>query len=79
MGMKCQNLMTKEIFACKELLMSKIKDKEKFKNEINIMSKCDHPNIVKLIEIYDDKRHYEIIMEECCGGTLTERLFKKMD
>ena len=76
---RVENKLTKEIFACKELIKSKIKDEKKFRNEINIMSKCDHPNIAKLIEIYDDKRHYEIIMEECCGGTLTERLFKKMD
>ena len=43
------------------------------------MSKCDHPNIVKLIEIYEDKRHYELIMEELEGGTLTERLLEKME
>ena len=76
---RVQNLMTKEIFACKELLMSKIKDKEKFKNEINIMSKCDHPNIIKLIEIYEDKRHLELVMEECLGGTLFDRLLKKIE
>ena len=43
------------------------------------MSKCDHPNIVKLIEIYEDKRYYDIITEELCGGTLLERLMEKME
>ena len=76
---RVQNLITSEIFACKELPISKIKDKEKFKNEVNIMSKCDHPNIIKLMEIYEDKRYLELVMEECCGGTLFERLLKKMD
>ena len=74
---RVQNLITSEIFACKELPVNKIKDKEKFKNEVNIMSKCDHPNIIKLIEIYEDKRYLELVMEECCGGTLFDRLLKK--
>ena len=76
---RVQNLITSEIFACKELLISKIKDKEKFKNEINIMSKCDHPNIIKLIEIYEDKRYLDLVMEECCGGSLFDRLLKKIE
>ena len=74
-----QNLMTKEIFACKELPIKKIKDKIKFKNEINIMSECDHPNIIKLVEIYEDKLFIELIMEECFGGTLFDRLFKNLE
>ena len=76
---RVENKSTNEVFACKELLMSKIKDQKKFRNEINIMSECDHPNIIKLIEIYEDKLHYELIMEELNGGSLTERLIEKVD
>ena len=76
---RVKNLMTGEIFACKELPVKKIKDKEKFNKEINIMSKCDHPNIIKLVEIYEDKRFIELIMEECYGGTLFDRLLKNME
>ena len=76
---RVENKSTNEIFACKELLKSKIKDQKKFRNEINIMSECDHPNIIKLIEIYEDKLHYELIMEELNGGSLTERLIEKVD
>ena len=76
---RVQHLMTKEAFACKELPVKKIKDKEKFKNEINIMSKCDHPNIIKLVEIYEDRMFIELIMEECFGGTLFDRLYKNME
>ena len=76
---RVKNMITKEIFACKELPLSKINDKQKFKNEINIMSKCDHPNIIKLIEIYEDKRFVELIMEECYGGTLFDRLLNRME
>ena len=76
--LRVENKLTHEVFACKELIKSKIKDEKEFRNEINIMSKCDHPNIIKLIEIYADKRYYKIIMEELTGGTLLERLIEKM-
>ena len=76
---RVQNLTTNEVFACKELPIKKINDLEKLKKEINIMSKCDHPNIIKLIEIYEDNRQLDLIMEECLGGTLFDRLLKKME
>ena len=76
---RVENKSTNEVFACKELSKAKIKDKKKFKNEINIMSECDHPNIIKLIEIYEDKIHYDLILEELNGGSLTERLLEKME
>ena len=76
---RVQNIKTKEIYACKELAKSKINNIEKFKNEINIMSKCDHPSIIKLYEIYEDPRYIELIMEQCLGGTLFDRLIKKIE
>jgi calcium-dependent protein kinase len=76
---RVENQTTKEVFACKELPINKIKDIEKFKKEINIMSKADHPNIIKLHEIYHNKTHLDLVMEECLGGTLFDRLLKKME
>ena len=76
---RVQNKKTKEVYACKELVKKRIKDIEKFQNEVNIMSKCDHPNIVKLQEIYENGSKYELIMEECIGGTLFTRLMDKID
>ena len=76
---RVQNKKTKEVFACKELAKSKINNLDKFKNEINIMSKCDHPSIIKLYEIYEDPRYIELVMEQCIGGTLFDRLIKNME
>ena len=76
---RVQNKKTKEIYACKELAKSKINDKEKFKNEINIMSRCDHPSIIKLYEIFEDSRYIDLVMEQCLGGSLLDRLIKKME
>jgi len=41
-------------------------------NEISILSTVDHPNVVKLIDTYEDKGHYCLIMELMQGGELFE-------
>ena len=39
-------------------------------NEINILMKMDHPNIVKIFEFYNSPTHYYLITEYCEGGCL---------
>jgi calcium-dependent protein kinase len=34
----------------------------------------DHPNIVKLFEVYDQKNYYVMVMELCDGGELFHRI-----
>ena len=76
---RVQNNLTKEVFACKELVKSQISDPTKFNKEINILSKCDHPNIIKLYEVYEDSRYFDLIMEQCIGGSLLDKLIEKID
>ena len=51
-----RNKITNICYACKELSKKKIKKKdiEKFNTEISILRKSDHPNIIKIYEIYED-------------------------
>ena len=69
-----QNKKTKEIRACKHLSKLSIKNLEKFQREINILINADHPNIIKLYEIFESKRSYYLIMEECKGGEVFDRI-----
>ena len=48
---------------------SKMDDKE-ILNEINILKKLSHPNIVKIFEFYITKAHYYIVTEFCKDGEL---------
>ena len=41
------------------------------------MKRQDHPNIVKLYEIYYDKARYYAVMEYCAGGELFDQIVKK--
>jgi calcium-dependent protein kinase len=45
-------------------------------NEINILMKMDHPNIVKIFEFYNSSTHYYLITEYCAGGSLFDLIIK---
>ena len=40
-------------------------------SEIEIMQKVDHPNIVKMFNVYEDEGHYCLIMELMQGGEVS--------
>ena len=68
-----------KVYICKEILKSKVSDLFKFKNEINVLSKMDHPNIIRLFEIFEDDRHISLIMEYCTGGELFNKIIERAD
>lgn len=43
-------------------------------HEAHIMEAIDHPNVVKLIMIFEDKTHMHLVLELCCGGDLAGHL-----
>lgn len=45
--------------------------------EVEILSKIDHPNIVKLYEVYDEKSKFYMVMELMTGGELFDRIVEK--
>ena len=68
-----------KVYICKEILKSKVSDTIKFRNEINVLSKMDHPNIIRLFEIFEDDRHISLIMEHCTGGELFKRILQRAE
>ena len=45
-------------------------------NEIKILKQLDHPNIVKLYEIYNDSKNIYLITEYLEGGELFDLILK---
>ncbi|KAL4439298.1 hypothetical protein ABPG74_016961 [Tetrahymena malaccensis] len=61
--------------ALKIVAKNKLGMKEKqVLNEIKILSKLDHPNIIKLYEYYQDRYAYYLIFELLLGGQLIEQI-----
>ena len=71
-----KNIKTGEIRACKHLSKLNVKNLEKFRREIEILKKMDHPNIIKLYEVYESERSLYLIMEECKGGEIFDRIIQ---
>ena len=43
-------------------------NKESLKTEIRILKEVDHPNIVKLLDVYESPRKVYLVMELMTGG-----------
>ena len=46
-------------------------DRAALQNEIDILKQVDHPNIVKLFEVYEDDKHFFLVMELMTGGEVS--------
>ena len=46
-------------------------------NEIDILKQVDHPNIVKLIDVYEDSQTFSLVLELMTGGELFETILEK--
>jgi hypothetical protein len=71
---------TGEKVAIKIMKKSSIKtpeDNELVRSEIDIMKLCHHPNIVRLLDHFENTEYIFIVMEYIEGGTLNEYLKKK--
>ena len=53
---------------------TKLEEQKKILNEIDILKKLDHPNIVKIYEYFEDGKFIYIVMELVTGGELFEKI-----
>ena len=70
------NIMTKAKVSMKKI--NKVKENEvdelEIKNEINILKKLDHPNVLKILEFYSTSKAYYIVTGYCSGGELYSQI-----
>jgi calcium-dependent protein kinase len=74
---KAKNLETGQYRAVKTIHKKLVKNMVLLEREIGIMRVSDHPNIIKLVETFEDKRSYYLVMELCEGGELFDRIVSK--
>jgi len=69
--------LTGATFALKEISLDKIGGSmSSLRKEIELQKKLDHPNICKILESFEDRKHGRvyIVMELCTGGSLVSRM-----
>lgn len=47
---------------------------ESIRREIAILFSLDHPNIVRLFEVYEEAKYFHLVTEYCSGGELFDKL-----
>jgi calcium-dependent protein kinase len=64
------------VYALKSIILDRVKDPtfvQELKNEIEVLRSLDHPNIVKLYEVYSYHKQIYLVLELCEGGDLYTR------
>lgn len=72
---------TGELRACKYISKEKFKKESliQFENECKILEQSDHPNIVKIFEIFNTEKSFYLIMENCNGGSLSNKIEERIN
>lgn len=65
---------TGETRAIKQIEKAKIKQIQRFRNEVYALKTLDHPNIIKLFEVYEEGDSMYLVQEICKGGELFDRI-----
>lgn len=79
---KVKHRRTEVAYAAKCLDLGMIRDErglQALRDEIFIMCQLDHPNIVRLEEVYESETDIFLIQELCLGGDLFDRLDEQPD
>ncbi|KFG46975.1 CAM Kinase family, incomplete catalytic triad [Toxoplasma gondii p89] len=79
---ECMDRQTGEIFAIKVMTKGG-RDRgawsasEMFRREVMLLSSLSHPNIIRLVDAYEDRHHLYYVMEKCDGGELFEHIVRR--
>lgn len=68
---KVQHKKTKKMYAMKTVTFDSGHKRHEFEKEMDILRGLHHPNIVRMVETYEDAQHFFIIMELAPGGTVS--------
>lgn len=76
---KAKHRETQVRYAVKVLSKKKMSDEDKIamQTEIEILKTVDHPNVVKLVDVFEDERHWCLVMELMQGGELFDQILEK--
>mgnify|MGYP002716629003 CR=1 FL=1 len=67
-----------QLYAVKIIDRKALKGKDdSLENEIKVLRRLKHPNIVQLLETFEDKHKVYLIMELVSGGELFDRIVEK--
>jgi len=76
---RAKNKRTGQDVALKAMCKDRIQDEQMLRNEISIHKATDHPNILRLLEIFEDEKNLFLVTELCGAGDLGRLLIAGQD
>jgi calcium/calmodulin-dependent protein kinase I len=66
-------------FAIKVVTKSKLtsEDEAALQDEIMVLQELQHPNIIRLYDVFEEKLYYYLVTEKMSGGELFDRIVQK--
>jgi len=79
MVQKAKHKLTGEMRAIKRLTKEKmsVSARIRLNYEIDILKNLDHPNILRLYEVFEDKKYIYLVTEFCQGGELFDEIIAR--
>jgi len=74
---ECLRRIDGRLYACKQLDKKQIRDQQNVCREVSIMRRLEHPNILRIIEVYETENDAWIVTELCEGGDLLHHLMRR--
>lgn len=76
---KCKHKTTDILRAVKIIKKEKMNETEQkfFEGELATLKKLDHPNIIKIYEVFEEHRNWFLVTELCKGGELFDQITAK--
>ena len=65
------------LFAIKTIVKAKVSNPAMLEEEVNIMRRVKHQNIIRMYEAYEDAHKLHLVMECCSGGELFDSIIAR--
>lgn len=66
---------TRERYAVKKFSKMKVESAQ-FENAVAMIKTLDHPNVIRLFDVFEDNRSFHLVLEYCGGNNLFERILE---
>jgi len=74
---RCQDKETGAWYALKTIKKAKVKRADFLRREIDLLLTVNHPNIINVVDVFEDKFNLQIVTELCTGGELFDAIIAK--
>jgi len=75
---RCQDRVTKQYFACKTIKKGRSEQhRSNLKDEVEILRSVSHPNIIQLVDVFEEEKYVHLVTELCDGGEMFDQIIAK--